>query len=181
MTKNSGEKNRKKKSFMRFIENNALQTEEKIVINIVTHPSKLFYIWILGILGIWLFLIPTIFAIIKTIEYKNKEYVITNKRVIAKYGKRKVYYEAINLDKIIDVSVYIGFFGKLFGFGDVLIQSMNNNHLSLIGIKNSDEVKNNILLLKKIYRNRFCMWAGNAPTFYLPFFTKIFSKNLKSI
>jgi len=45
---------------MRFIENNALQTEEKIVINIVTHPSKLFYIWILGILGIWLFLIPTI-------------------------------------------------------------------------------------------------------------------------
>ena len=33
---------------------------EKIVINIVTHPSKLFYIWILGILGIWLFLIPTI-------------------------------------------------------------------------------------------------------------------------
>lgn len=122
MTKNSGgEKNRKKKSFMRFIENNALQTEEKIVINIVTHPSKLFYIWILGILGIWLFLIPTIFAIIKTIEYKNKEYVITNKRVIAKYGKRKVYYEAINLDKIIDVSVYIGSFGKLFGFGDVLI------------------------------------------------------------
>lgn len=101
MTKNSGGKNRKKKSFMRFIENNALQTEEKIVINIVTHPSKLFYIWILGILGIWLFLIPTIFAIIKTIEYKNKEYVITNKRVIAKYGKRKVYYEAINLDKII--------------------------------------------------------------------------------
>lgn len=121
------------------------------------------------------------FAIIKAIEYKNKEYVITNKRVIAKYGKRKVYYEAINLDKIIDVSVYIGFFGKLFGFGDVLIQSMNNNHLSLIGIKNSDEVKNNILLLKKIYRNRFCMWAGNVPTFYLPFFTKIFSKNLKSI
>lgn len=107
--------------------------------------------------------------------------MITNKRVIAKYGKRKVYYEAINLDKIIDVSVYIGFFGKLFGFGDVLIQGMNNNHLSLIGIKNSDEVKNNILLLKKIYRNRFCMWAGNAPTFYLPFFTKIFSKNLKSI
>lgn len=130
---------------MRFIENNALQTEEKIVINIVTHPSKLFYIWILGI---WLFLIPTIFAIIKTIEYKNKEYVIINKRVIAKYGKRKVYYEAINLDKIIDVSVYIGSFGKLYGYGDVLIQGMNNNHLSLIGIKNSDEVKNNILLLK---------------------------------
>ncbi len=97
---------------MRFIENNALQTEEKIVINIVTHPAKLVYIWILGILGIWLFLIPTIFAIIKTIEYKNKEYVITNKRVIAKYGKRKVYYEAINLDKIIDVSIYIGFFGN---------------------------------------------------------------------
>jgi len=45
---------------MRFIENNALQTEEKIVINIVTHPAKLVYIWILGILGIWLFLIPTI-------------------------------------------------------------------------------------------------------------------------
>lgn len=145
MTKNSGGKIEKKKSFMRFIENNALQTEEKIVINIVTHPAKLVYIWILGILGIWLFLIPTIFAIIKTIE---KEYVITNKRVIAKYGKRKVYYEAINLDKIIDVSIYICFFGKLFGFGDVLIQSMNNNHLSLIGIKNSDEVKNNILLLK---------------------------------
>ena len=61
MTKNSGGgKNRKKKSFMRFIENNALQTEEKIVINIVTHPAKLVYIWILGILGIWLFLIPTI-------------------------------------------------------------------------------------------------------------------------
>ena len=47
--------------------------------------------------------------------------MITNKRVIAKYGKRKVYYEAINLDKIIDVSVYIGSFGKLYGYGDVLI------------------------------------------------------------
>ena len=118
MTKNSGGENRKKKSFMRFIENNALQTEEKIVINIVTHPSKLFYIRNIRNLA---FFNSDNFAIIKTIEYKNKEYVITNKRVIAKYGKRKVYYEAINLDKIIDVSVYIGSFGKLYGYGDVLI------------------------------------------------------------
>lgn len=161
---------------MRFIENNALQTEEKIVINIVTHPSKLFYIWILGILGIWLFLIPAIFAIIKTIEYKNKEYVITNKRVIAKYGKRKVYYEAINLDKIIDVSVYIGFFGKLFGFGDVLIQSMNNNHLSLIGIKNSDEVKNNILLLKKYTEIDFVCGQEMCPLFIYHFLLKFLVK-----
>ena len=45
----------RKDGTIRFIENNALQTEEKIVINIVTHPAKLVYIWILGILGIWLF------------------------------------------------------------------------------------------------------------------------------
>lgn len=116
------------------------------------------------------------FAIIKTIEYKNKEYVITNKRVIAKYGKRKVYYEAINLDKIIDVSVYIGFFGKLFGFGDVLIQSMNNNHLSLIGIKNSDEVKNNILLLKKYTEIDFVCGQEMRPLFIYHFLLKFLVK-----
>ena len=71
---------------MSYVEKNVLQNGETILKRVEMHPLRLVFAWIWGILGFWLIFIPTIKAIKLSIYYKTTEFVITNKKVIEKYG-----------------------------------------------------------------------------------------------
>lgn len=79
--------------------------------------------WVLGILGCWLLLIPTIIAIKNTIIFVNMEIVLTNRRLITKQGVFRTRSKDIPLLKIQGVYVDIGFWGRIFNVGTIYIDT----------------------------------------------------------
>lgn len=77
--------------------------------------------WIKGILFCWLFLIPTIKAIISTIKFNNIELAVTNKRIIGKVGVANTSAMDSPLNKIQNVSLTQPFLGKIFNYSTVEI------------------------------------------------------------
>jgi len=126
---------------MGYIEKNVIQSNEIIVSKIELHPIRLILAWICGILGMWLLLIPTIIAIKITIEHKTTELVITNKKVIEKYGWLNTHCDEMVLEKIENITVNQSFWGKIFNYGNVIIQGTNRNNIYFRGVKNPEVVR----------------------------------------
>lgn len=126
---------------MSYIEANVLQNGETIQKKVELHPLKLILAWIWGILGCWLLFIPTIKAIKLTILYKTTELVVTNKKVIEKYGLVSIQCDEMALDKIENITVNCSAGGRLFGYGDVCIQGTNRNNINFYGVKKPEEVR----------------------------------------
>lgn len=85
-----------------------------------------------------------IFLASATITYYTTELAITNKRVIAKFGLIRRSTIEINIPKIESIRVEQGFWGRIFGFGSVLVAGSGNPQASIPGI--SAPIK---------FRNRF--------------------------
>ncbi len=100
--------------------------------------------WIKGILLFWLLFIPTIKALIATVKFFHIELAITNKRIIGKVGVLNTKALDAPLNKIQNVSVTQPFFGKLFNFGTVQIDTAAGKY-TFSSIKNADAFKNMIL------------------------------------
>ncbi|MBO5052133.1 MAG: PH domain-containing protein [Clostridia bacterium] len=100
--------------------------------------------WIKGILLCWLLFIPTIKALIATVKFFHIELAITNKRIIGKVGVLNTKALDAPLNKIQNVSVTQPFFGKLFNFGTVQIDTAAGKY-TFSSIKNADAFKNMIL------------------------------------
>ena len=126
---------------VKYVESKVLQKDESIVSRIELHPLKLVLAWIWGILGFWLILIPTIKAIKLSIYYMTTELVITNKKIIEKYGLVSVHCDEMNLDKIENITVNSSFWGRIFGYGNVCIQGTNRNNINFNGVKKPEEVR----------------------------------------
>lgn len=108
--------------------------------------NKLFLVgtWIKGILLCWLLLIPTIKAIVATVRFFHIELAITNKRVIGKIGVLNTKAMDAALNKIQNVSVTQPFWGKVFNFGTVQIDTAAGK-FTFEAIKNADSFKNMVL------------------------------------
>lgn len=107
---------------MGYVEKNVLQNGESVVKKVELHPLKLVLAWIWGILGCWLILIPTIQAIKLSIYYKTTELVVTDKKVIEKYGLVNIHCDEMSLDKIENITVNRSFWGGIFGYGDIVFK-----------------------------------------------------------
>ena len=107
--------------------------------------NKLFLLgaWIKGILLCWLLLIPTIKAIIATVQFFNIDLAITNKRIVGKVGVLNTSALDAPLNKIQNVSVNQPFFGKIFNYGDITIQTASG-HFRFYAIKNANEFKSDV-------------------------------------
>lgn len=123
----------------KYVENN-LGKNETIVKKADLNGLFLLGVWIKGILLCWLLLIPTIKAIIETIKFKNIELAVTNKRVIGKVGVFNTKTLDAPLNKIQNVAVEQPFFGKLFNFGTVEIDTAGGT-FNFSAIKNADAFK----------------------------------------
>ena len=97
---------------MSYLKNNVLNHQESVKIEPKINPIILLPKWIWGILGCWLLFIPTIQAISTTIRVKTTEYLITNTRVLEKYGLIATHTDEMPLSKVENASYSIVFGAK---------------------------------------------------------------------
>ena len=100
--------------------------------------------WIIGILFCWLLLIPTIKAVIATIKFFNIELVVTNKRIVGKVGVINSGALDAPLNKIQNVSTSSGLFGKIFRYGNIVIQTAAGE-FRFYGVKHPESFKGIIM------------------------------------
>lgn len=111
-----------------------LKNSEKIVLITKPHWFTLilsFFIFIaaaiIGILiggyGLLLVLVAGVFFLYKIVERNNNIWAVTNLRVIDEYGVFSNNSKESPLDKINNVSFQQSLWGKIFGFGNVQIQT----------------------------------------------------------
>lgn len=127
----------------KYVENN-LNRNETIVKQAKISAACLVGPWILGILFCWLLFIPTIKAIIKTIQWSKMELAITSRRVIGKVGVINTKGMDAPLDKVQNASVSSGFWGKILGFGTVVIDTAAGKY-TFVGVKHADEFKGTLM------------------------------------
>ena len=105
------------------------------------NPIILLPKWIWGILGCWLLFIPTIQAISTTIRVKTTEYLITNTRVLEKYGLIATHPDEMPLSKVENVVVQYSFWGKIFNYGTIVFQGTNHNNVIFSYVKDAEAIK----------------------------------------
>ena len=99
--------------------------------------------WIKGILLCFL-IVPFIKAIIKTVQFINVELAITNKRIIGKVGVANTKSLDAPLNKIQNSSVTQTFFGKIFNYATVRIDTAAGN-FEFPAIKNGEKFKSMLM------------------------------------
>lgn len=119
-----------------YVQNN-LMPGEIIVVETKLHWASL-------LLGIGLTLIVAfitkgiglVVAIPIFIRYFTNEYAVTNKRVIIKHGWLGNTTLEMNFSKIESVSVAQSVFGRIFGYGSIIIAGTGGTHQQFPGIAN---------------------------------------------
>lgn len=133
---------------MSYLENNVVGNAETIVIRPQKNPIFLVWKWILGVLGCWLLLIPTIKAIRATIKFCTTEYLVTDKNVMEKHGLISTHTDEMPLIKIENIVVNYTALGKIFNYGTVAFQGANNNNVYFHFVKNAESIKKQINSLR---------------------------------
>ncbi|HBK70774.1 MAG TPA: hypothetical protein DDZ39_03805 [Flavobacteriaceae bacterium] len=107
-----------------------LKNNEKVVLIIKKHWFSLFpsirglFIFLIGFIFLPIIIIfPFFWIIYKIVDRHYNLWIVTNLRIINEYGVFSVNSKETPLDKINNVSYRKSFFGRLFGFGNVIIQS----------------------------------------------------------
>ena len=123
----------------KYVQSN-LNRNETIVKEANISQLSLIGPWIFGILFFWLLFIPLIKAIIKTIQVSNIELAITSRRIIGKSGVANT--EALDapLDKVQNASVTQPFWGKIFNFGTIRIDTAGGTY-QFSSVKDPEDFK----------------------------------------
>lgn len=127
----------------KYVENN-LGKNETIVKKADINGLSLIPTWIFGILFFWLLFIPLIKAIVATVKFKNIELAVTNKRVVGKVGVASTNALDAPLNKIQNVSVSQGFWGKIFNYGVIRINTAAGDFI-FTAVKNVNQFKGVIM------------------------------------
>lgn len=90
------------------------------LIGIILGSSLMFIKWALGLLILLIFIS---YFIYKVFQRKNNLWIVTNLRVVDEYGVFSNNAKESPLDKLNNVSYNQSFFGKIFGYGNVQIQT----------------------------------------------------------
>ena len=126
---------------MSYLIDKVLTEKDVVRIEPEINPVILLFPWIFGVLFIWLFFIPFILAIVKTVRFYNTEYLVTNRKVYEKYGWIATHTDEMPLDKIENIVVEYTFFGKIFNYSVVSIQGTNKNNINFLYVKDGEEIK----------------------------------------
>ncbi|MDE5666688.1 MAG: PH domain-containing protein [Clostridia bacterium] len=123
---------------------NSLGKNETIVKKADRNGLFLLSAWLKGILFCWLLFIPTIKAIIATIQFNHVELAITTKRVVGKTGVFNTKSLDAPLNKVQNVSVTQKLSGKIFNFSTVKITTAAGE-LAFGAIKNGEAFKSMLM------------------------------------
>ena len=129
---------------MSYIQDNYIDADEKIIYSPTKSKIPLFWHWVYGILFSWLLLIPTIKAIKYTLAFKYKEYAVTNKKLIEKYGIVNVHCDEMRINRIENVTINKTFWGRLFNYGNICIKGTNRNNINFYGIIDPEAARKEI-------------------------------------
>lgn len=122
-----------------YVENN-LAKNEVIVKKADLNPLFLLGVWIKGILLCWLLFIPLIKAIVATVQFFHIELAVTSKRVIGKVGVLNTKSLDAPLNKVQNASVTQPFFGKIFNYGNIKIDTAAGAFV-FSAVKNPEDFK----------------------------------------
>lgn len=91
---------------------------------------------LIGFLLLALYGLGLIFWAVAFIRYKTTELVVTNKRVIAKFGFISRQTIEINISKVESIQVNQGILGRIFNYGSLVISGAGNPQAPIPGISN---------------------------------------------
>jgi uncharacterized membrane protein YdbT with pleckstrin-like domain len=141
-----------------------LLRDEKIIIETKPHWLTLvgpFLLMIIGSIigivignyGLLLVLIFVGYFIYKIFQRNNNLWAVTNLRVIDEYGVFSNNTKESPLDKIINVSYLQSFWGKIFGYGNVQIQTAAEiGSTNYFAVENPKELKDTITHMQEEYK-----------------------------
>lgn len=141
-----------------------LKKEEKVILETKTHWFTLvgpFILTLIGsVIGItvggYLFLLPLIligYFTYKIIQRNHNLWAVTNLRVIDEYGVFSNNTKESPLDKINNVSYRQSFWGKIFGYGIVQIQTAAEiGETIYYAVENPKELKDTITYMQEEYK-----------------------------
>lgn len=143
-----------------------LKKDEKVIIETKPHWFTLvgpfittLIALIIGIAigGYWI-LITVVFIgyfIYKVIARNNNLWAVTNLRVIDEFGVLSNNSKESQLEKINNVSYSQSFFGKMFGYGDVQIQTAAEiGSMTYLSVENPKELKDTITHMQEEYKSQ---------------------------
>lgn len=141
-----------------------LKKDEKIILKTKPHWFTIvvpFLIMLIGsiigfAIGSYGILIPLVlvcYFIYKIIQRNNNIWVVTNLRVIDEYGVFSNNTKESPLDKINNVSYRQSFWGKIFGYGNVQIQTAAEiGSTTYFAVENPKELKDTITQMQEDYK-----------------------------
>jgi uncharacterized membrane protein YdbT with pleckstrin-like domain len=141
-----------------------IKKDEKIILETKPHWLTLvgpfFIMLIVSVLGIIVgsygLLLVLVFAgyfIYKIIQRNNNLWIVTNLRVIDEYGVFSNNTKESPLDKINNVSYLQSFLGKIFGYGNVQIQTAAEiGSTTYFSVENPKELKDTITQMQEDYK-----------------------------
>jgi uncharacterized membrane protein YdbT with pleckstrin-like domain len=110
--------------------------------------------FIIGGLGMFLGLVFIPYFIYKVIERNNNLWAVTNLRVIDEFGVLSNNSKESPLDKINNVTYSQSFWGKIFGYGNVQIQTAAEiGSTTYSYVENPKELKDSITQMQDEYKN----------------------------
>lgn len=121
-----------------------LNKNEVIVQKAKLNGLMLFWKWVWGIVGAVFLLIPTFKAIAATIRFNKTELAVTNKRIVGKIGVFNTKSLDAPLNKIQNTSAESKFFGKIFNYGTVIINTAAGEY-KFFGVKNVEAFKGMVM------------------------------------
>lgn len=89
-------------------------------------------------------------AISKTISLAASELAVTNKKLISKFGLINTKSMDAPLNKVQNISVSSGLFGKIFGYGHITISTASGKFIYR-NVKQADEFKTLVMSQIQVY------------------------------
>src|SRR5665647_1869486 len=106
-----------------------------------------------GTYGLLLVLVVICYFIYKIVQRNNNLWAVTNLRVIDEYGVFSNNTKESPLDKINNVTYSQSFWGKIFGFGNVQIQTAAEiGSTTYSTVQNPEELKDTISHMQEEYK-----------------------------
>ncbi len=127
----------------KYVENH-LNKNETLIKKANLNSLFLLAVWLKGILFFWLLFIPLFKAIAATVRFRAIELAITSKRIVGKVGFADSKSLDAPLNKIQNVSVRSPFWGKIFNYGTIEINTAAGTYY-FIAIRNADAFKSMIM------------------------------------
>ena len=121
-----------------FIEQNMLTSDENILYKPELHPAAL----IVAILLCYPCLVGLLLGKVREIiDYFTAETLLTDKRVLAKWGLLTTITVDVPLGEIVDISVVQGALGRALDYGTVVFTFANNEYHMIQSVRSPYKVK----------------------------------------